>query len=247
VLLDLDQPETFRDALFGIDRVFLSTGYTVAMLHQSKTIVDAAADAGVEFIVHLGIFGNGRVTYAYGTWHEMVERYIEGSGMAWTHLHPHFFTDNLLAAAPVVDGKFYWFMGNKPVGWIAPEGVSAVAAKVLSDGPEQHGGKQYWLATEFLNGTEAAVEISKGLGLPVQSVVLTPDDLAANVASGAMKLPSFVEPTYGASILEWMRQTYAGRLNFGAVTTSVEELTGKKPQTLEDWVRTNPQAVLSAA
>ena len=247
VLLDLDQPETFPEALSGINRIFLSTGYTVAMLHQSKTIVDAAADAGVKFIVHLGIFGNGRLTYAYGTWHEMVERYIEGSGMAWTHLHPHFFMDNLLAAAPVVDGKLYWFMGKKPVGWIAPEDVSAVAAKVLSDGPEQHDGKQYWLATEFLNGTEAAVEISRGLGLPVQSVVLTPDDLAANVATGAMKLPSFVEQTYGASILEWMRQTYDGRLNFDGMTTSLEDLTGEKPQTLEDWVRTNRQAVLSAA
>ncbi len=229
VLLDLDQPQTFPDALSGIDRIFLSTGYTVAMMQQSKTIVDAA-DAGVKFIVHLGIFGNGRVTYAYGTWHEMVERYSEGSGVAWTHLHPHFFMDNLLAAAPVVNGKFYWFMGNQPVGWIAPEDIAAVAAKVLSAGPEQHGGKQYWLATEILNGTQAAGEISKGLDLPVEAVVLAPDDLAANVTSGAMKLPSFVEPTYGASILEWVRQTYHGRLNFGEVTTSVEELTGKNPK-----------------
>jgi uncharacterized protein YbjT (DUF2867 family) len=247
VLLDLDQPETFPDALSGIERIFLSTGYTVAMVHQSKTIVDAAADAGVKFIVHLGVFGNGRLTYAYGTWHEIVERYIEGSGVAWTHLHPHFFMDNLLAAAPVVDGKFHWFLGNRPVGWIAPEDVAAVAAKVLSAGPERHGGKEYWLSTEMLNGTQAAVEISKGLGLPVEGVVLTPDDLAANVTSGAMKLPSFVEPTYGASILEWARQTYDGRLDFRGAPASVEELTGKKPQTLENWVRTNRQAVLSAA
>jgi uncharacterized protein YbjT (DUF2867 family) len=216
------------------------------MLHQSKTIVDAAADAGVKFIVHLGVFGNGRLTYAYGAWHEMVERYIEGSGVAWTHLHPHFFMDNLLAAAPVVDGKFHWFLGNQPVGWIAPEDVAAVAAKVLSAGPEQHGGKQYWLFTEMLNGTQAAVEISKGLGLAVEGVVLTPDHLAANVTSGATKLPSFVEPTYGASILEWARQTYDGRLNFGRVPTSVEELTGERPLTLENWVRTNREAVLSA-
>ena len=247
VLLNLDQPETFPDALSRIDRVFLSTGYTVAMVHQSKTIVDAAADAGVEFIVHLGIFGNGRVTYAYGTWHEMVERYIEGSGVAWTHLHPHFFMDNLLTAAPVVEGKFYWFTGNQPVGWIAPEDIAAVAARVLSDGPEQHGRKQYWLFTEMLNGRQAALEISKGLSLPVESVVLTPDDLVASITSGAMKLPSFVEHTYGASILEWMRQTYDGCLNFAGVTTSVEELTGKKPRTLEEWVRDNREAVLSAA
>jgi hypothetical protein len=59
-------------------------------------------------------------------------------------------------------------------------------------------------------------------------------------------LPSFVEPTYGASILEWARQTYDGRLNFGRVPTSVEELTGERPLTLENWVRTNREAVLSA-
>jgi NAD(P)H dehydrogenase (quinone) len=89
VFLDLDRPETFQEALTGVDRLFLATGYTVAMVHQSKTIVDAAADAGASFIVHLGIFGNGRMTYPYATWHEMVERYIEGSGVAWSHLHPH--------------------------------------------------------------------------------------------------------------------------------------------------------------
>jgi uncharacterized protein YbjT (DUF2867 family) len=37
VLLDLDDPPTFAAALHGVDRVFLLTGYTVAMLAQSKT------------------------------------------------------------------------------------------------------------------------------------------------------------------------------------------------------------------
>jgi NAD(P)H dehydrogenase (quinone) len=92
-----------------------------------------------------------------------------------------------------------------------------------------------------------AGEISKGLGLPVERVALTPDDLMAYVTSGAMKLRSFVEPTYGASILEWIRQTYDGHLDFDRATTSVEELTGREPQTLENWVRTNRQTVLSAA
>jgi uncharacterized protein YbjT (DUF2867 family) len=247
VLLDLDRPETFREALTGIDRLFLATGYTVAMVHQSKTIVDAVADAAVSFIVHLGIFGNGRMTYPYATWHEMVERYIEGSGVAWAHLHPHFFMDNLLAASPVVDGKLYWFMGQQAVGWVAPEDVAAVAAKILTDGPERHGGNQYWLSTDFLNGSQAAAEISKGLALPVEAIVLTPDDLVKQVANGAMKLPSFVEATYGASMLEWVRQTYEGRLNFKGATSTVEDVTGNKPQTLEMWVRANRQAILSAA
>lgn len=88
----------------GIDRLFLATGYTVEMVHQSKTIVDAAADVGLQFIVHLSIFGNGRTTDPHFAWHEMVERYIEGSGVAWSHIHPHFFMDNLLTSVPVVNG-----------------------------------------------------------------------------------------------------------------------------------------------
>jgi NAD(P)H dehydrogenase (quinone) len=44
--------------------------------------------------------------------------------------------------------------------------------------------RKYWLSTDFLNGTQAAAEISKGLGLPVEAVVLTPDDLAEQISKG---------------------------------------------------------------
>jgi NAD(P)H dehydrogenase (quinone) len=99
----------------------------------------------------------------------------------------------------------------------------------------------------MLNGTQAAAEIAKGLGAPVEAVVLTPDDLIAQVTSGGVKMTAFVEATYGASILEWMRQSYEGRLNFVRVTNVVENLTRSKPLTLETWVRANREAVLSAA
>jgi uncharacterized protein YbjT (DUF2867 family) len=216
------------------------------MVHQSKTIVDAAADAGLQFIVHLGIFGNGRMTDPHFAWHEIVERYVEGSGVAWSHIHPHFFMDNLLTSVPVVNGRFYWFMGDKRVGWIAADDLAAVSAQVLAEGPEKHASKQYWLSTEVLNGVEAAVEIAKGLDQPVESVVLTPDNLVAQLTSGAMRLPSYVEATYGASILEWVRQTFDGRMDFGAITTStVEDLTGRKPFTLREWVVRYRDSVLA--
>jgi len=246
VLLDLNDARTFPAALTGIDRLFLATGYTVEMVHQSKTIVDAAADAGLQFIVHLGIFGNGRTTDPHFAWHEMVERYIEGSGVAWSHIHPHFFMDNLLTSVPVVNGRFYWFMGDKRVGWIAADDLAAVSAQVLAEGPQKHAGKQYWLSTEVMNGVEAAAEIAEGLGQPVESVMLTPDDLVAQITSGAMQMPSYVEANYGASILEWVRQTYDGRMDFGATTTTVvEDLTGRKPLTLREWVVRYRDSVLA--
>ena len=105
VYLDLDDARTFPAALEGIDRLFLLTGYTIAMLHQSKTLVDAAADSGVSFIVHQGIFGNGRSTDPHFAWHEMVERYIEGSGVAWAHLHPE-------GGTPAIDGHLTNYVGT---------------------------------------------------------------------------------------------------------------------------------------
>src|SRR3984893_16433758 len=208
VYLDLDDARTFPEALRGVDRLFLATGYTIHMVHQSKTIVDAAADAGVKFIVHLGIFGNGRMTNPVLGWHEMVERYIEGSGVSWSHLHPHFFMDNLLTSAPVVNGSFRCYMGDKRVGWIAADDLAAVSARVLAEGPEKHAGKQYWLSTEVLNGSEAAAEISQALGQKVECAVMTPDDLVALIASGALQLPPNIEANYAASIVEFVRQTY---------------------------------------
>jgi hypothetical protein len=52
-----------------------------------------------------------------------------------------------------------------------------------------------------MNGVEADAEIAKDLGRQVESVVPTPDDLVAQITSGAMRLPWYVEATYGTSIL----------------------------------------------
>src|SRR5260370_19338067 len=116
VRLDLDDARTFASALEGIDRLFVMTGYSVAMTHQTKTITDAAADAGVGHIVHLGIFGNGRSTDPHFAWHELVERYIEGSGVPWAHLHPHMFMQNLLRGFTLRDARRPCPAGDSPIG-----------------------------------------------------------------------------------------------------------------------------------
>ena len=51
--IDLDDSRTFDEALKNITGLFLITGYTVDMLVQSKTLIDAARRNGVKHIVHL--------------------------------------------------------------------------------------------------------------------------------------------------------------------------------------------------
>ena len=76
---------------------------------------------------------------------------------------------------------------------------------------------------------------------------MTPDDLAGLIASGAVQPPPNIEANYAASMIEWARQTYDGRMDFAAVTTTtVEDMLGRKPLTLRTWVARNREAVLEA-
>jgi NAD(P)H dehydrogenase (quinone) len=224
VRLDLDDARTFTAALDGIDRLFVMTGYTVAMTHQTKTMTDAAADAGVGHIVHLGIFGNGRST------------------------DPHMFMENLLSVFTLRDGRLPWPAGEKPTGWIAGEDIAAVAAKVLIEGPAVHAGKGYWMSTDVLNGVQAAEILSEALGRGIPAEVFTPDEMLEAVAAGLASTPSFMEGHYALSTFEWVRQTYDGRMDYAAIsTTTVEELLGRPPIHLAEWAVRHREALLAAA
>jgi hypothetical protein len=55
-----------------------TAGYTLNILRQSKIVVDAAEEAGVEHVVQLGAMARGD-TLPQFSWHLDVERYITGS------------------------------------------------------------------------------------------------------------------------------------------------------------------------
>lgn len=237
VLLDLDDPSTFAHALHGVDRVYLLTGYTVAMLTQSKTLVDAAVKAGVSHIVHQGVFANWDVTDPHFVWHQMIERYIEGSGLQWTHLHPNVFMEGLLSSmAPVDDGAFSVFWGDRRVGWIAARDIAAVAATVLRQGPVRHGGKEYWLSTEVASGPEVAAIFSEALNREIRCNVRGPEEFQASLAQGG----TTVESWYADGGVEFTRQVIDGRMGYiGTVRDDVEFVIGRSSISLREWVIEN--------
>jgi NAD(P)H dehydrogenase (quinone) len=82
-------------------------------------------------------------------------------------------------------------------------------AKVLAEGPGRHAGKNYYLSTDVLNGMEIAGVLSRVTDRPIRALIMTPDDLAVGVASGQVVMPDNIESNYAASMLEWVRQTFA--------------------------------------
>jgi NAD(P)H dehydrogenase (quinone) len=240
VLIDLNDARTFPAALAGIDRLFVMSSYTIEMVHQVKTITDAAVDAGVGFIVHLGVYSNGRETDPHFVWHEVVERYIQYSGATWCFLHPNVFMENLTDSQRPVDGKLYWPMGDTKVGWVAGDDLAAVAARVLAEGPDVHAKQNYYLSTELLDGPGTAAALSEALGRHIRAIVTPPGALEAALAAGTLALAPKFEEHYAASVVENVRQIYDGRLaHIGAVTDTVERLLGRPPVTLTQWARRN--------
>jgi len=240
VFIDLDDARTFPAALQGISRIFLLTGYTVDMIHQSKTLVDAAKEAGIEFIVHLGIFGDGKTTEPHFTWHEIIERYIESSGIAWSHLHPNVFFETGVQSAPVIDGTLNVFIGDKKVGCIAIEDIAAVAALVLAQGPKVHAGKNYYLSAESLGGAELTQILSRITGRELKFQANSPQALVEALQAGQINLPAYMEDTYAKSTLKFLEQIYDGTMDYvGTTTNTFQELTGREPIKMEDWASTH--------
>jgi uncharacterized protein YbjT (DUF2867 family) len=243
VYLDLDNPKTFGLALAGADRVLLLTGYTVAMLAQSKTFVDAAKKASVEHIVHLGIFADWDCTDPHFAWHQLVERYIESSGIAWTHLHPNMFLENLLSFFAPKGDVLTLFWEDQRMGWIAAADIAAVAAKVLKEGPKKHNRQNYWLSTEVLDGPQVAAVLRDVTGRDIKCDLQGADDFEALFTSS-----DIFESWYAKGAVEFLRQVVDGRMgNIGSVRDDVPNILGRPALTLRKWATQHRDQLIAAA
>lgn len=238
VFLDLDDPRTFGAALTGVDRLFLLTGYTVAMLVQSKAIVDAAKKAGVKHIVHLGVFSPQFDCYdPHFAWHQMIEAYIRDSGIPCTFLHPNCFMQNFTGFYGMAkNGRVRFYAKDKRVGWIALEDVGEAAAKILIEGPAKHQGKEYWFSTESLNIHEIAQIFSAVTGKKFTADALPPEQFLKDVKNS--------DP-YFTGVAECFKQVVDGRMAYlGDVRDDLPRLIGRKGTTLKEWAQMHKEELI---
>jgi uncharacterized protein YbjT (DUF2867 family) len=234
VYLDLDKIETFRPALEGTGRIFMATGYTVDMLRQSKDLVNMAKKAGVSQIVHLGACGDDDTRIAHYGWHQFIERYIEWSGMMFTHLRPEIFMQNLLGYGGehyVTNGVIRHYVGDARLSWVDCEDVAAVAAACLAQ-PEQHAGKTYRLGYEAKTYHQIAETFTEILGKPFSYEARPPSEFLQNVLSAG------AEPAYMKCVFDSYSDLTNGK-DIGAdqVFDNFASITGRHPATIADFAR----------
>jgi len=243
--IDLDDPRTFNEALKDITGIFLITGYTVAMLVQSKSLIDAAKRNGVTHIVHLGAFTREHDSYAtVFAWHQMIEAYLRDSGVAWTNLHPNMFMQNLLSAW-AVNGGLYSVYTSKPIGFTALEDVTEAAAVILMEGPEKHSGKDYWFSADVLDPQQVAETLTGATGHKFTAAVRDHERFLKEMALPA---GSTFEPAYAKGGIELFREVEHGRMAYiGSVADDTKNVLSREPLLLRDWAKLHANELLEIA
>jgi len=189
VALDLLDPATHRAAFEGASAAMLVSrpGDEEAHVH-AEPLVRAMVDAGVRRVAVLSALGAGRrEDFSL----RKVERLVEASGAAWTHVRPGFFMQMLarppLADEIAVDGTLSLPLADARVAYVDVEDVAAVLVRALTD-PSLAGRAIDVNGPEALDHHEVAAAVARAAGREVRYVPL--DDAQARLLLERRGLPS---------------------------------------------------------
>lgn len=240
VELDFDRPDTLAVALTGADRAFLLTPFSDTQVEASQRFIDAARMAGVKQVVKLSAMGaDAEPGIQLGRWHRAAERHLEQSGLPYAILRPNSFLQNFInfqGQSIREQGAIYQPLGEGRLSYIDAFDIAEAAAVVLTDDIARHHGRAYTLTgPQALTNHEVAAAISQATGRPVRYEDV-PEEAARQGMQGA---PQWMVD----SLLEL---DSIGRAGYAAaVAPDVEQLTGRKPRTVQEFAQEHRQAWLS--
>jgi len=228
VTLDFADPAGFPAAFEGVEAVFLLAGVSPQQTALELNVVEAAAEAGVR-VVKLSVWRADEGLSAIARLHRPVEEALIASGLPWTILRPNFYLQNFLRQPSIrTAGVFSTPLITAPISFVDTVDIARVAARVLAAGG--HEGHIYDITgPEALTYDEAARRFSEILDRPVRYVSQPDDEARAAMLSRGM--PEF----YADALIEVAQAYRTGGAE--KVTPTVEELTGRPPTSLPEFVR----------
>jgi len=236
VEMNYSRPETVSKAFEGAEKLFLLTPVVENMVEVTGQLVEEAKKAGVKHIVKLSVFNAGEEpSVRILEWHKEAEALVQGSGIPYTILRSNFFMQNfLMMAQPIKEHSLVAMpIGQGKISAIDVRDIGEVAAYILTG--EEHAGKTYSLTgAEAFSGSQAAEVFSRVLEKQI-NFVDAPEDEARKGMQG-MQFPEWLIE----ALLEFYRIIKQDRL--APVTSTVEEILGKKPLPFEQFVKDHADA-----
>jgi uncharacterized protein YbjT (DUF2867 family) len=225
VQLSLERTEDLRNALAGVDRLFMLAPEDD--IEPDKTvarIVEASKTSGVDAIVLMTAMGVEQSDNSFSR----AERIVSESGLRYTFIRPNWFMQNFsigLFAQSIRDaGAIYLPAADAKVSFVDTRDIAAMAVASLTEGG--HEGNGYTVTGgRAMTHTEAAEIISKISEKPVTYTSISDDDLRASFSREGTPEP-LIE--HFVSFFQPMRDGL-----YEPVSPHVSTVLGRHPITLE--------------
>ncbi|MBM3662215.1 MAG: hypothetical protein FJW94_04880 [Actinobacteria bacterium] len=231
VVGDMDDPASLVEPTKDVSHVFLTSPMDERITARESAVVDACAANGSPLVVN--IYGAVRHEGDHlDQLHTAAIDHLKLSGLPWTLVSPSSVMETSLApiAAQLPMGMFFGMSGGGKVGLVALEDVARVMAEVvLTDG---HEGQNY-LCTgpAAVDMTQVAAAFSEVLGREIRYEDLPEDDFADLLLEHAgYSDRAELEVTVLCHLRAWKE----GRADL--VTKTVEQVTGRPPMSVSEWI-----------
>ena len=234
-VIDLEVPETLKQAFDGVSRVFIIPGNVENRAQHAKNAIDAAVAAGtVKQVVLYSVVGAEWEAILFAKQFREAEKHLEASGLPWTHLRTIWFQENFLGWADgVKQGVFYFGVRDGKFAPLNVKDIGEIAANVLTT--IGHEGKAYNITgPELVSGQDIATKLASITRHPVDYV--SPDEKTT------------YESLTGAGWPEWQAKGVLELFEIFAsnqaavISPDGETLLGRPLTKLDDFLKANKAA-----
>ena len=239
---DFNDATSLENAFKGADRVLIiSTSdldlKTGRRLKQHEAAVAAAKKAGVSHLLYTSMPNPEPVSpVLFAGDHYGTEPAIKASGIAYTIFRNGWYQENLFMALPpaIASGQWYTSAGDGRIAHGARDDMAAAIAAGLASGSTDS--KTYTLTgPQAYTTAEIAALVSEVTGKPLEVIQLPDEALTEGVKAAG------VPEEFANVIVSFDANTRSGRI--AMVTDAVETLSGRKPQTLKQFLEANKAAL----
>jgi NAD(P)H dehydrogenase (quinone) len=236
-----DDQATLAAAFKGAKRALLisTDDLTDRRIVQQVNAVKALEAAGVEHVVYTSLPGADTSTVLIAPHHAATEKAIAETRLGYTFLRNNLYAEMLFLSLPgaLASGKLVDARGNGKTAFVTREDCARVAAAVLMNSRMERTAYDV-TGPEALTSDEVAAIASEVLGKPMTHVSVSKEARIEGAVNHGLPRPiAEVVASFDVAIAN-------GEL--ARTTNAVEELTGKKPQSLRELMTAHRAAFLAS-
>ena len=237
---DLSTPNSYRDALEGVDRAFILTPSGPTQGEQEMAFIDAAIEAGVSLIVKHSAVGANPNASGLDSAHGRVEGYLHEKGVRYVVVRPTQFMQNLLRWAPSIAraGALVVPLVDESVRVNLVDVRDVVEVEVEALTQPRHVGHTYTAAgPELLTYGEIAERLSEGVGSPIPLRVVSADRYREEAAQAGYPAGPVNR------LVDYFSTLRGGQTALAVKGGDVATITGHAPRSVEQFAHDNALAL----